>query len=101
MSYLQWRIVTKKACFGANLAIGTPQTNAIYILLLPTSPVPLACSGFRTHTNGSRLFKVITFCPAQLGHFRGVLNLSLGGDALVLPIRVIGEAPTVGTKQPR
>lgn len=46
-------------------------------------------------------FQVLTFCPTQLGHFRGVLKLSLGGDILVIPIRVIGEASTVGTKQPR
>lgn len=45
--------------------------------------------------------QVVTFCPQQLGHFRGVLELSLGGDALVIPIRVVGEASTVGTKQPR
>lgn len=45
--------------------------------------------------------QVVTFCPQQLGHFRGVLELSLGGNALVIPIRVVGEASTVGTKQPR
>lgn len=44
---------------------------------------------------------MLTFCPTQLGHFRGVLKLSLGSDILVVPIRVIGEASTVGTKQPR
>lgn len=59
----------------------------------------------RTSLGGSvaqRFFcQVLTFCPTQLGHFRGVLNLSLGSDILVVPIRVIGEASTVGTKQPR
>ncbi|CAM9369839.1 unnamed protein product, partial [Ectocarpus fasciculatus] len=44
---------------------------------------------------------VLTFCPTQLGHFRGVLKLSLGSDILVVPIRVVGEASTVGPKQPR
>eukprot|EP00903_Cladosiphon_okamuranus_P009303 g8875.t1 len=46
-------------------------------------------------------FEVLTFCPTQLGHFRGVLKLSLGSDILAVPIRVVGEASTVGTKQPR
>lgn len=45
--------------------------------------------------------QVLTFCPTQLGHFRGVLKLSLGSDILVVPIRVVGEASTVGVKQPR
>ncbi|CAN0529582.1 unnamed protein product, partial [Scytosiphon promiscuus] len=44
---------------------------------------------------------VLTFCPTQLGHFRGVLKLSLGDDTLIVPIRVVGEASTVGAKQPR
>ena len=46
-------------------------------------------------------FQVLTFCPTQLGHFRSVLKISLGGDTLVIPIRVVGEASTVGAKQPR
>lgn len=45
--------------------------------------------------------QVFTFCPTQLGHFRGILNLSFGSDILVIPIRVVGEASTLGTKQPR
>lgn len=61
--------------------------------LRPPPPVPTCVCAFAV--------QVLTFCPAQLGHFRSVLILSLGGDALVVPIRVVGEASTVGTKQPR